>query len=104
MLGTVYFTMEKFKTTYGDSITKYEVIKETEKQITFINKWTDWNKKENSREVRENKDSKYHKWHNTFDEAKNYLIEYNKKQIENLETQIIKAKEKLSKVQSLNCA
>lgn len=96
--------MEKFKTTYGDTITKYEVIKETEKQITFIKKWINWDKKEQSIEVRENKDSNYHKWHDTFEEAKNYLIEYNKKQIENLETQIIKAKEKLSKVQSLNCA
>jgi hypothetical protein len=96
--------MEKFKTTYGDSITKYEVIKETEKQITFIHKWTDWNKKEQSRELRENKDSTYHKWHDTFEDAKNYLIEYNKNKISNLENQITKAKEVLSKVQSLNCA
>lgn len=94
--------MEKFKTTYGDSITKYEVIKETEKQITFIYRW-EWNKENKFRERRENKDSSYHKWHNTFEEAKNYLIKYNEKQIENLENQIIKAREKLSKVRLLNC-
>jgi len=88
--------MEKFRTTDGEVITKYKVIKETDKQITYINKI--------EREVRENKESSYHQWHNTFDDAKNFLIEYNTKRINNLETQLFNAKEILEKVQDLKFA
>lgn len=95
--------MEKFRTdSYGNLITKYEVVKETEKQITYLQKYTSWPaKKEESREVRESKSGRGHNWHDTFEEAKNYLIENIKKEILYLENRANETKEKLLKIESL---
>ncbi len=92
--------MEKFKTTYGDTITKHEVVKETEKQIVFIHKWLDFNNVQRSKEIRESKETSYTKWHDTFEDAKNYLIEKAEKNIKNLEFQLSKAKEMLLRIKS----
>lgn len=81
----------KFKTNSQNEIIKYEIIKETKLRITYIKFISDVQTKEyKSIEVTENKKSMFHSWHDTFEDAKNYLInwhnlriEYFKKEIEN---------------------
>jgi len=59
--------MYKYRANYQDKIEKLEVIKETPKQVVFVN--------ERGREDRETKASEYHIWADTFEEAKQKLID-----------------------------
>lgn len=86
--------MKKFRTRWDDQIESFEVVKETEKQIVFIK--TGWNNK--TIEERELKESSYHKWHNSFDEAKQYLINKQSNRIKSLEKQIEDSKRIVEKL------
>jgi len=81
--------MEKFRVS-GINIEKLEVIKETEKQIVYINSY--------KKECRENKISQWSIWFGTFEEAKTHLIEKWTLRVEYEEKELQNAKENLIKV------
>lgn len=92
--------MKKFRaTSYGlyPKIEELEVIKETEKQIVFIEK--DWNGR--GYEQRNSKNSKWDSWHDTHAAAKDYLIEKQMSRIGELKLQIEKCKETIEKIKEL---
>lgn len=59
--------MYKYRANYQDKIEKLQVVKETPKQVVFINM--------RGREEREAKTSDWHSWTDTFNEAKQRLID-----------------------------
>lgn len=75
-----------------DKVEKFEIIKETPKQIVFNHK---------GRAVRVSKDSRYYSWNDTFDEAKEYLIAINKSKVDSLTSQLEHVINKLNKVMEL---
>lgn len=85
--------MRKFRTSYREKIEEFEVIKETKSQITFI--------RSQGRESKERKLSSYHSWHDTKEEAKEYLIECYRQSIEHKEMQINSDKAKIEKIKLL---
>jgi len=93
--------MKKFRANYYGVITVHEVVKETEKQIVFINKYANWIGNEITKEVRENKVSKHYRWHDSFEEAKNDLIEYRDFRLKSLKSQLLKAMDVFAKVKNL---
>lgn len=66
--------MHKYRANYRDKIEKLEVVKETSKQIFFINA--------RGHEERERKTSDWHSWADTFSEAKQNLINKHKSKID----------------------
>jgi len=67
------FKMKKFRTSYGTKIQEVEILRETEKQVVIL---TDRNT-----EVKEAKRSDWQNWHNSKEEAKQFLLKSYDKQI-----------------------
>lgn len=76
---------------WGKTIEAKEVERETEHSV-WVNgnrnaKWTSW-----------------HKYHNTWEEAKDYLLDMAKRRVKSYEDQLASAKESLSKIEKLEKA
>ena len=84
--------MKKYRALF-EQIESYEVVKETPKQIIYINN--------SGREIREQKMTGYYSWHDSYDDAKQALIEKHSDDVEKKERQLEYAKEKLRKVGGL---
>ena len=72
---------------------EFEVIKETEKQIVYIN--------ERGTETREAKVSDWSSWHKTTEEAINYLISRKQKEIDTYLSRIEYLKKEMNKIYEL---
>ena len=93
--------MKKYKTgSYDTRIEEYEVVKETAHRVTF--------KKESKHYLTgidqikidtENKSSNYHQWHDSFENAKQFLVERALKGIAEREKQISKLREDIIKIE-----
>lgn len=86
--------MKKFRGNYGTRIDELEIIKETEKQIVYI-------RKEDGREVREAKVSDWASWHETKEDAVNYMVEKQQVKINELTRLIDGCNEKIKTIRSL---
>ena len=84
--------MKKYKALF-ERIEEYEVVKETPKQLTFIN--------ERGSEIRESKRTEWYSWHDTYEEAKQALIEKYSNIVELKERQLDYHKEQLRKIGEL---
>jgi len=80
--------MNKFRANW-QKIEEFEIIKETEKQVVYIC---------NGRELREAKISDWASWHNTKEDARNYLIAKKEFEIEKLMSQIEYKQEEIEKI------
>ena len=91
----------KYKTKYDSSIKPHEVIKETEKQITYKHYYTDIDGSECVKEERENKISNWHHWHDNFNDAKHFLLNRAYEKIAKFEKEIKKAKDDINIITDL---
>ena len=71
--------MKKYRARFN-KIEEFEVIKETEKQVVYLN--------ERGRESREAKTADWQSWHNTKEEAKEFMANKKRKEIEQLNNRI----------------
>ena len=85
--------MKKFRTFSNHQITEYEVVKETEKQIVYLN--------ERGREMREAKISDWASWHDTKSDAKDYLTTRELRKVKNYSDQIEYCKSVIEKIKLL---
>ena len=85
----------KYRVSFN-SITKHQIDKETDKTITYMVRKADFLRTE-----REFKISDFHSWHDTFDKAKQSIIESLNNQIEYHNNQIEFLQEKLTKANLL---
>lgn len=90
--------MKKYRL-YSGSIKAYEVVKETPKQIVYLK--ARFFNDEKLFEEREMKVSYWHSWHDTFEQAKNHLIEDRKKEINVLLIRIKKLEDDLADIELL---
>ena len=84
----IKFRAEKYFS--SDAIEQFEVIKETPNQITYLR-----GEESNLRERRENKCGAYHQWHDTWEEAHQFLIEDAIKRINHIRDNLGNAERKL---------
>jgi hypothetical protein len=84
--------MIKFRERWNE-IKEYEVVKETEKQLTYIDEY--------NRQQREAKVSDWQSWHDTKEEARSFLIVKKMKEIEKLKAQIKYKEEEIERIQKL---
>ena len=85
--------MKKFRA-YRDEIIEHEIVKETEKQIVYKSKW-------GGNDIRESKDARWYSWHDTFEDAKQKLVEDAKSKINTCIYSLEYAKKELSKIEAL---
>ena len=90
--------MEKYKASKSGYIRKYEVTKETDQTVWFKEAYG-LPKKELIRQER--KKSNYDAWFNTFDEAKQYLIDLHKANIISAQARIDYENNEIEKVYQL---
>jgi hypothetical protein len=83
----------KYRANYPDRITKFEIIKETPKQIVFINLI--------GHEQKEAKISEWHLWADTFSEAKKKLIDKHQDKINGYQRNIDRFKSYINTVHGL---
>ena len=77
--------MIKYRTNLDRSIEKFNVVKESKCRITYEKKYS-WEDK--MRQYTENKISNFFSWHESFDEAKQYLIDLKQNKIDRLISQL----------------
>ena len=77
--------MIKYKTNLDRSIEKFNVIKESKCRITYEQKHL-W--RGEIRQCTENKISNFFSWHESFDEAKQHLIDLKQNKIDRLTSQL----------------
>jgi len=82
--------MIKYRTRY-ERIEAIEVLRETEKQVVLSGKM----------ERRENKRSDWSNWHDTFDDARNFLIDLSEKEIKTLQSRIDGENLRLSRIKAM---
>ena len=80
--------MKKYRTQF-DEIKEIEVLRETEKQIVLMSG------------LRESKTTEWQSWHDSFEDAKQHLIDAAQKDIDSINTRLNFAKERLEKINSL---
>lgn len=86
--------MIKYRTDrWGDKIESLEVLKETEKQIVYMNR--------HGREIREAKSSEWQKWHDTWEEAKDSLLRRAESRVQSLRCQLEKANGELGNIKGM---
>lgn len=85
--------MKKFRANYGTKIEEFEIIKETEKQIVYKDQF--------GRESREGEISGYSSWHDTKEDAINYLIHKKQVEIDNCVSRIEYYKTEIEKIKKL---
>lgn len=81
--------MKKYKTTHGSQIEKVEILRETDQSV-FIDRW--------GKEARRSKRGEYCNYFDTFDEAKQYLMQESQGKIENLHIQLGYETKELAKI------
>lgn len=86
--------MHKYRANYQDNIEKLEVIKETPKQVVFINA--------RGREEREAKTSDWHSWADTFAEAKQKIIDKHQGKINGYQANIDRLQSYIDTVRGLH--
>ena len=84
--------MKKYKAAF-ERIEEFEIIKETPKQIVYITHY--------GKEARDNKKTTYISWHDTFDEAKQELINKCINKIIKIKAQLDYAEQRLETVRNL---
>ena len=96
--------MKRYRTSkYSIEIEEFELVKETEKTIWFKNPIQRWASEEITlREEKELKETIYNTWHDTFEDAKNYLVQREKNRIEFLLKEIEISSKKIEKINQLN--
>ena len=77
-----------------EQIEKFEIVKETPKQVVFKNV--------RGGEDRELKNTSYYSWHDTFAEAKQALINERQSKVDSLKRQLKNAEEKVNIVRGLH--
>ena len=88
----------KYRTTSNfKEIEKREITRETEKNIFYIYTYHDGTKQE----VRELKRSTYQNWHNSFEDAREFIIKRLTSNLDYLNSQITETSKKLLVVESL---
>ena len=85
--------MKKFRTAYSNEIGEFEVVKETEKQIVFLNK--------RGREEREAKQTHYNSWFDTREAAKEHLISKCLEKISHYEKMVAVSYDQLKEIKEL---
>ena len=85
--------MKKFRANYGTRIEEFEVTKETDKQVVYINNM--------GREIREAKKSDWASWHNSKEDAVNFLISKEQAKIDEKLKQIQYHKDNMNKIYAL---
>lgn len=78
---------------YSIDIKEYELVKETKSQVVYLEKM--WNDDEMYVERKSNKKTDWHQYFSTYNEAKDYLINREKKKIEYHELMIETTKNNL---------
>ena len=86
--------MKKFRANYGTRIEELEVTKETDKQIVY-------KRKEDGREVRESKVSDWASWHETKEDAVNFMVSKQQLKIDEHLKQIEYCQERIETIRSL---
>ena len=85
--------MRKFRTnSFG--IKEFEVVKETDKQVVYLD--DEWGG--GLRERRESKESDWSSWHNTKEEARQFLIYKEQQKIKRSEAEISTSLEKIEQI------
>ena len=79
--------MEKYRTRF-DKVERLDIEKETEKTVTI-----------NGR--RENKRSDWQNWHDTFDDAKQFLVDAAQREVDGLRRRLESAKGKLGNAKGM---
>jgi hypothetical protein len=80
--------MKKYRAQFY-KIEEIEVLRETEKQVVLMNG------------LRESKTTEWQSWHDSFEDAKQHLIDAAQKDIDSINTRLNFAKERLEKINSL---
>lgn len=91
----------KFRINHSNDIVKHEVVKETAARITF--KKNRLFEKDKEYIDTENKNSSWHTWHDTFEDAKQYLINKTERRIEYLKQDLEMQNKLLQQYSSLSC-
>ena len=91
--------MKKYRVKWQE-INEYEVVKETPKQIVFLE--PGWNDKTTFKESREAKKSGYQNWFDTWEQAHDFLVEASKRKIKGLESRIKSEKKVLSNILNMD--
>ena len=81
---------------------KIEIISETAHFVTYTPVGVDWNGNKRVYDKRTGRKITSHdSWHDTYEEAKQFIVDAKQKVVRNLEGQLIEAKEQLVKAQNL---
>lgn len=83
--------MKKYRAKWN-GIEELEIVKESEKQIVY--------KSERGADIMEAKISEWASWHNTFEEAREYLIQKEMNNIEHLLSRIKRHNKTIDKIKS----
>jgi len=91
----------KYRTRWTDTIECFEVVKETPKQVVYLNhrRWSIGDSV--LKEEREAKQSEYNNWHDTFEEAQDFLIAKSQSQIDSAKRQIDVARSNIDLVKKM---
>lgn len=84
--------MIKFRTQF-EEIRAIEVVRETDKQIVWLNK--------NGHEQREAKASSWRNWHDTWEDAHAFLVAGAEREVKLLRSQLDRAKGKLRQIREM---
>jgi hypothetical protein len=94
--------MEKFRTDQGTKIEKFEVVKETPQRVTYKKEYRSWvNDIIEIKEVTENKNTNWASWHDSFEEARKYLLDIQRSRIEDYKRQIEYCNKQIDKILEL---
>jgi hypothetical protein len=85
--------MKKFRANYGTKIEEFEITKETDKQVVYTN--------EMGCETREAKVSDCASWHNSKEDAVNFLISKEQAKIDEKLKQVQRHKDNMNKIYAL---
>ena len=94
--------MIKYKKHYNNSIEKCEILRETAHSIWRNISYTNWVTKVTiTKEVQERKKTEGESWHDTYEKAKQSVVDDKQNTVNNLERQLLTTKEELIKAQNL---
>lgn len=85
--------MIKYRTRFESEIEALEVIKETEKQIVFVGNLGAQN--------RESKRSDWQNWHDTFEDARQFLLEKSESEAVSLRKRLEEVKKRIETIKGL---
>lgn len=77
---------------YGIEIKELEMVRETEKQVVYLYKWSE----DNIREEKSNKISDWYRFFKTYEDAKEFLLNRENEKVKYLEEEILKHKNNIT--------